>query len=61
MYPYLPHSSRKIHEYLGYDGDLESAGWTCERPEPGTALRPAEPLFRKIETASVEGEARLTA
>jgi methionyl-tRNA synthetase len=61
LYPYLPHSSRKIHEYLGFDGALDAAGWACERPQPGTALRPAEPLFKKVETAGIEGEARLTA
>ncbi len=60
LYPFLPFSSQKIHEYLGMSGAIEDAGWDARRPEPGAPLPPPEPLFRKIETG-VEGEARLTA
>jgi methionyl-tRNA synthetase len=58
--PFLPFSSRKVHEYLGYAGDVAAAGWEARRLEPGTELIAPEPLFRKIETG-VEGEARLPA
>jgi methionyl-tRNA synthetase len=61
LYPYLPHSSQKIHGFLGYGGNIEDAAWVCERPDAGTKLPAPEPLFKKIETESVEGEARLTA
>jgi methionyl-tRNA synthetase len=61
LYPYLPFSSHRIHEYLGLGGTLEDAGWAAESPAPGTALLAPEPLFRKIDVAEVEGEARLTA
>jgi methionyl-tRNA synthetase len=61
LYPFLPFSSQKIHEYLGYPGSVEAAGWEGHRPEPGTPLQQSEPLFRKIEAADVEGEARLSA
>lgn len=61
LYPFLPFSSQKIHEYLGMDGPVEASGWAAVRPTPGTALRKAEPLFRKVETAETNGEARLTA
>jgi methionyl-tRNA synthetase len=61
LYPFLPFASQQIHEYLGYDGSVGEAGWIATRPEPGTPLRPAAPLFRKIDVADVEGEARLTA
>jgi len=57
--PFLPFSSQQVHQYLGRPGSIEAWGWTDAAPEPGTQLGPAEPLFRKIETA--EGEARLSA
>ena len=49
LYPYLPFSAQRIHEYLGYDGAIGESGWQARRPAPGTALPPAEPLFRKME------------
>lgn len=61
FYPFLPFSSQKIHEYLGMDGPVAASGWAAVRPTPGAALRRAEPLFRKIETAETNGDARLTA
>jgi methionyl-tRNA synthetase len=60
FYPYLPFSSASIHDFLGYTTAIEDAGWMLQRPEPGTALKQPEPLFKKIEIA-VDGEARLTA
>ena len=60
LYPFLPFSSQRIHEYLGYTGDVGERGWRTESPEPGSPLRKPEALFPKIETAS-EGEARLSA
>jgi methionyl-tRNA synthetase len=61
LYPFLPFSSQKIHEYLGSAGAIEDGAWSAERPESGTALLPPEPLFKKIDVAETEGEARLTA
>ena len=61
LYPYLPFSSQKVHEYLGLDGAIESFGWQAEPPAPGTKLRQPEPLFKKIEVTEAEGEARLSA
>jgi methionyl-tRNA synthetase len=49
FHPFLPFSSHQIHEYLGLDGALEDGGWTAQPLEPGTSLRPAAPLFRKID------------
>jgi methionyl-tRNA synthetase len=57
--PFLPFSSQQVHQYLGRSGSVEACGWMSAPPEPGTQLGPADPLFRKIETA--EGEARLSA
>ena len=61
LYPFLPFSSQKVHDYLGLTGAIEDAGWEARRPEPGTKLQQPEPLFKKIEVAEVEGEARLSA
>ena len=61
LYPFLPFACQRTHEYLGQSGAIEDGGWEARRPEPGSALRPSEPLFKKIEVAEVEGEARLTA
>ncbi len=59
LYPFLPFSSQKVHEYLGLSGGIEDAGWEARLPQPGATLGAAEPLFRKFETP--EGEARLSA
>ncbi len=61
LYPFLPFSSQKVHEYLGLSGAIEDAEWAAQRPEPGTRLQQPEPLFKKIEVAGIEGEARLSA
>ena len=61
LYPFLPFSSQKIHEYLGQAGAVEASGWEAQRPEPGTALQQPEPLFKKIEPPVAEGEAQLSA
>ena len=61
LYPYLPFSSQRIHEFLGLGGEIGKSGWEAQRPEPGTLLQQPEPLFKKIEQPAVEGEARLTA
>lgn len=61
LYPFLPFSSQRIHEFLGLAGDVGAGGWEAPGLEPGTLLQQPEPLFRKIEQPAVEGEARLTA
>jgi len=61
LYPFLPFSSQKIHEYLGMSGAVEESGWEGRRPEPGAPMQPPEPLFKKIELPAVDGEARLSA
>jgi methionyl-tRNA synthetase len=54
FYPYLPFSSRRVHEYLGYGDTIEEAGWSVRRPAPGTPLVAPEPLFRKVELSDAE-------
>ncbi|MBE3559826.1 MAG: class I tRNA ligase family protein, partial [Ktedonobacteraceae bacterium] len=47
--PYLPFSSQKLHEYLGFKGDVSNVRWEQETVPAGTALPKPEPLFPKIE------------
>ncbi len=49
LYPFLPFSSQKLHEYLGYDGKVEDDGWQLRLPSPGQQLLPPQPLFIKLE------------
>jgi methionyl-tRNA synthetase len=49
FYPYLPFSSQRLHEYLGFAGDISAANW---RPIPvpvGITLPVPVPLFPKLE------------
>ncbi len=61
LYPFLPFSSQKVHEYLGHAGAVEGIGWQASRLGPGTALRQPAALFKKIEPAVAESEAQLSA
>jgi methionyl-tRNA synthetase len=60
LYPFLPFSSQKLHEYLGFEGMVEDYGWQPMVPQPGQKLKPPEPLFSKLdECLVVEETARL--
>jgi methionyl-tRNA synthetase len=56
LYPFLPFSSQKLHEYLGFGGRVEDAGWQIQTPQPGQDLRQPQPLFTKLEDEIVERE-----
>jgi methionyl-tRNA synthetase len=56
FYPFLPFSSQKLHEYLGYEGKVEDDGWQLRFPSPGQKLLPPEPLFTKLDEAIIEQE-----
>ncbi len=30
LYPFLPFSSQKVHEYLGFEGRLKNIGWKSQ-------------------------------
>ncbi|MBO0794201.1 MAG: methionine--tRNA ligase [Ktedonobacteraceae bacterium] len=47
--PYLPFSSQKLHEYLGFSGDVSKARWQLEYVPTGKALPKPAPLFTKLE------------
>jgi methionyl-tRNA synthetase len=54
--PFLPFSSQKLHEYLGFRGRLEDAGWVLQEPRPGQPLLSPQPLFTKLDEALIEEE-----
>jgi methionyl-tRNA synthetase len=58
LFPFLPFSSQKVHEYLGYDGKIEDYGWKPQDLPPGQQLREPQPLFKKLDESIIEEEAR---
>jgi len=56
LYPVLPFSSQKVHEYLGFPGALTDRGWKPAAPKPGQKLVEPKPLFLKLEDKLVEEE-----
>ena len=56
LYPFLPFSSQKLHEYLGFDGDVEECGWKWQDLPPGQELEEPKPLFTKLDEKLVEEE-----
>ena len=58
LYPFLPFSSQKLHNLLGFDGSVDEAGWSWESDalSTGQTLAKPEPLFVKLDEAVVEQE-----
>ncbi len=56
LYPFLPFSSQKLHEFLGFEGKVEDYGWKPTVPKPGQKLLPPQPLFAKLEEGLAEEE-----
>ena len=56
MCPFLPFSSQKVHEYLGFGGKVEDHGWQPAAPEPGQKLTESSPLFKKLDKSIIEEE-----
>jgi len=60
LYPFLPFSSQKLHEYLGFGGRVQDEGWQFVLPAPGQKLLPPKPLFTKLdEELAAEESSRL--
>jgi methionyl-tRNA synthetase len=58
FYPFLPFSSQRLHEYLGFDGKVEDFGWKPLLPEPGQKLLVPQPLFTKLDEKLADEETR---
>jgi len=57
LYPFLPFSSQKLHEYLGFKGKVEDYAWQPQTPLPGQKLISPQPLFAKLDEKLIEEEA----
>ncbi|MFC1916451.1 methionine--tRNA ligase [Chloroflexota bacterium] len=58
LYPFLPFSSQKLHEFLGFTGNIEDYGWKWQSLPPGQKLLPPQPLFSKLDDSLVEEETK---
>lgn len=47
--PYLPFSSQRLHELLGFSGDVSRVAWGPQPVPAGQALPAPEPLFAKLD------------
>jgi methionyl-tRNA synthetase len=56
LYPFLPCSSQKLHEFLGFKGNVGDDGWQLILPTPGQKLLPPKPLFSKLDEKLVDEE-----
>jgi methionyl-tRNA synthetase len=56
LYPFLPFSSQKVHEYLGFEGDVQDDGWKPHPPPAGQKLLEPKPLFTKLDDKLIEEE-----
>ena len=58
LYPFLPFSSQKVHEFLGFEGKIEDYGWQLHSPPPGQRLMEPQPLFTKLDEKVAEEETK---
>ena len=56
LYPFLPFSSQKLHELLGFQGSVEADGWQPHFPPAGQKLLTPQPLFAKLDEELAEEE-----
>jgi methionyl-tRNA synthetase len=56
LYPFLPFSSQKLHEYLGFEGRVEDYGWQLTPLPAGQKLREPKPLFVKLDEELADEE-----
>ena len=48
-HPFLPFSSQKLHELLGFTGRVEDLGWQLQEIKVGQSFPEPTPLFTKLE------------
>lgn len=60
LYPFLPFSSQKLYNYLGFEGNVEDALKDPEQPKiwpaPGQPLNKPAPLFTKLDESLIAEE-----
>ena len=62
LYPFMPFSSQKVHEFLGFDGPVEEGAWDFDsivgQIKAGADLRQPAPLYTKLDPEIIEEEIR---
>ena len=60
LFPFLPFSSQRLHEFLGLDGEVEGEQWDYEHAvaavRPGADLRAPSPLYTKLDPQVADEE-----
>ena len=60
LYPFMPFSSQKVHEFLGFDGPIEEGAWDFDTIvagiKAGANLRQPSPLYTKLDPELIEEE-----
>ena len=60
LYPFMPFSSQKVHEFLGFDGSVEEGSWDFEISvaaiKAGASLREPSPLYTKLDPEIIGDE-----
>ena len=60
LYPFMPFSSQKVHEFLGFDGPVEEGSWDFEISvaaiKAGASLREPSPLYTKLDPEIIGDE-----
>jgi methionyl-tRNA synthetase len=56
FYPFLPFSSEKLHQLLGFKGTAKDEGWGLHQLPAGQKLATPEPLFTKLDESVVAEE-----
>lgn len=56
LYPFLPFTSQKLHNFLGFEGDVSGDGWDLQLPAAGSKLPQPQALFVKLEDKIVGEE-----
>ena len=46
--PYVPFSSQRLHELLGFTGDVMAVGWRAQPVPGGAGAAPPTPLFARV-------------
>ena len=53
LYPFLPFSSQKLWQYLGFKDAVQNGGWKLTTPPAGQKLPMPQPLFIKLDEKQV--------
>jgi len=60
LYPFMPFSAQKVHEFLGFDGPVEEGAWDFDSVvdgiKAGAGLRQPSPLYTKLDPDIIEEE-----